>query len=394
MSERDESAPAEPAPPRTPGDDPALEIDPLDAGTQLAEARSYDALLLVSFGGPEKREDVMPFLERVVAGKRVPKERLLEVAEHYYHFEGKSPINDQNRALIAALEKELALHGPKLPIYWGNRNWHPLLPETLGRMRDDGVKRALAIFTSAFSSYSGCRQYRENVAKARAEVGEGAPVIDKVRAFYNHPGFIEPMVELTKAALATIPESRRKAARIAFTAHSIPLTMARHCAYEDQLEEACRLVAAAVGKSEQQLVYQSRSGPPHVPWLEPDVLDHMRALDQIGVEDLVIVPIGFVSDHMEVLFDLDEEAQELGEELGMNVVRAGTVGTHPAFVSMLRELVLERVGEVEDRRVLGTLPTKHDVCPADCCLYPVRRGPPPGAGGRPSGRPGAPSRPG
>lgn len=387
MSERDESVPAPPAPPRTPGDDPALEIDPPDAGTRVAEARSYDAVLLVSFGGPEKRQDVMPFLERVVAGKRVPKERLLEVAEHYYHFGGKSPINDQNRALIAALEKELALHGPKLPVYWGNRNWEPLLPDTLARMRDDGVGRALAIFTSAFSSYSGCRQYRENIAKARAEVGEGAPVIDKVRAFYNHPGFIEPMVERTRTALEALPEGRRKAARIAFTAHSIPLTMARHCDYEDQLEEACRLVAAAVGKSEQQLVYQSRSGPPHVPWLEPDVLDHMRALEQIGARDLVLVPIGFVSDHMEVLFDLDEEARELGAEIGLNVVRAGTVGTHPAFVSMLRELILERIGEVEDRRVLGTLPTKHDICPADCCLYPVRRRPPPsGAGGPPGTR--------
>ena len=379
MSERDQSAPAPAAPPRTPGDDPALEIDPPDAGTRVAEARSYDAVLLVSFGGPEKREDVMPFLERVVAGKRVPKERLLEVAEHYYHFGGKSPINDQNRELVAALEKELALHGPPLPVYWGNRNWHPLLKDTLSRMRDDGVQRALAIVTSAFSSYSGCRQYRENVAKARAEVGEGAPVIDKVRAFFNHPGFIEPMVERTRAALATLPEGRRKTARIAFTAHSIPLTMARHCAYEEQLEEACRLVAAAVGKSEQQLVYQSRSGPPQVPWLEPDVLDHMRALQQIGVEDLVLVPIGFVSDHMEVLFDLDEEARELGEELGMHVVRAATVGTDPAFVSMLRELVLERMGQVEDRRVLGTLPSKHDICPADCCLYPVA----------PRGRPGA-----
>ncbi|MEM1414106.1 MAG: ferrochelatase [Myxococcota bacterium] len=354
----------------------------------MAEPRAYDAILLVSFGGPEKRADVMPFLERVVAGKRVPKERLLEVAEHYYHFGGKSPINDQNRALIAALEKELALHGPKLPVYWGNRNWDPLLPDTLAKMRDDGVKRALAIFTSAFSSYSGCRQYRENIAKARAEVGEGAPVVDKARAFFNHPGFIEPMVERVREALAQLPEGRRRAARIAFTAHSIPLTMAKHCAYEEQLEEACRLVAEAVGKSEQQLVYQSRSGPPQVPWLEPDILDHMQALRQIGCEDLVLVPIGFVSDHMEVLFDLDEEAQELAEELGMNVVRAGTVGTDPTFVAMLRELIAERTGEVEDRRVLGKLPTKHDVCPADCCLYPVRRGPPPGVGGKPgAGRP-------
>ncbi|HJL03034.1 MAG TPA: ferrochelatase [Polyangiaceae bacterium LLY-WYZ-15_(1-7)] len=347
-----------------------------EAGSEDA-APGYDSILLVSFGGPEKREDVMPFLENVVRGKRVPKERLLEVAEHYYGFDGKSPINDQNRALIAALRAELDAHDIDLPIYWGNRNWHPMLGDTLREMKEAGHHRALGVFTSAFSSYSGCRQYRENIEGAREEVGEGAPTVDKVRVFYNHPLFIETMVERTKEALEQLPEGRRETARIAFTAHSIPQLMADHCKYAEQLEEACRLVAEEAGRSDWQLVYQSRSGPPQVPWLGPDVVEHAEALNVIGVEELVVVPIGFISDHMEVIYDLDHELKDACEEMGMTMVRAGTAGTHPKFVAMLRELIEERLGRTDRRRAVGQHGPSHDVCPTDCCLYPVRKRRPP-----------------
>ncbi len=315
----------------------------------------------------------MPFLENVLRGKNVPRERMLAVAEHYQHFGGISPINAQNRALIAALEQELKLHGPALPIYWGNRNWHPLLPDTLRQMRDAGVKRALAFFTSAFSSYSGCRQYRENLMAACEEVGDGAPQIDKLRVFYNHPGYIEPVAENVRAALAQIPVERRADAKILFTAHSIPMSMADNCRYVLQLQEACRLVAEAVGSTNWQLVYQSRSGPPTQPWLEPDVLDTVRELATAGVRDVVVMPIGFISDHMEVLYDLDTEAHDLAKELGVNLVRAATVGTHPRFVTMIRELIVERMSDAPERMALGTMGPSHDVCPVDCCLYTPRR---------------------
>lgn len=330
---------------------------------------SYDAILVVSFGGPDCREDVLPFLENVLRGRNVPRERMLEVAEHYYHFGGRSPINDQNRALIAALEKELASHGPNLPIYWGNRNWHPLLTDTLRQMAADGVRRALAFVTSAYSSYSSCRQYRENVAAAQAEVGATAPAIDKLRTFFNHPGFIEPMVENTRAALEQMSAELRGNARIVFTAHSIPLAMATGSRYAEQLQEASRLVAERVGTPHWHLVYQSRSGPPQQPWLEPDVCDFLRQLAQDGVRDFVIVPIGFISDHMEVLFDLDTEAKQLCDELGINIVRAATVGTHPRFIRMIRELIEERLSVSPIRLALGALGPNHDVCPIDCCAY-------------------------
>ncbi len=337
----------------------------------------YDSLLLVSFGGPEKREDVMPFLENVVRGKPVPKERLLEVAEHYYDLGGKSPINDQCRALLAALRAELDAHDITLPIYWGNRNWSPLLTDTLAEMTRKGHRRTLAIMTSAFSSYSGCRQYRENVEAARAAAGDDAPEVDKVRVFYNHPLFVEVMAERLKEALAKLPPAHRDGARVAFTAHSIPLAMAEHCKYEAQLEEACRLVAEATGRTKWQLVYQSRSGPPQVPWLGPDVVEHAKAIATIGVTDLVVVPIGFVSDHMEVVYDLDHELRAACDELGITMVRAQTAGTHPKLVAMLRELIEERLGRVERRRALGKDGPSHDVCPVDCCLYPIARQKPP-----------------
>ena len=341
----------------------------------MTESNPYEAILIVSFGGPEGPEDVMPFLRNVVKGKRVPDERLKVVAEHYDRFDGKSPINDQCRALIAALKEELAENGPDLPIYWGNRNWDPFLVDTLKQMKADGITRSVAFVTSAFSSYSGCRQYRENIEAARAEIGEGAPLIDKIRVYYNHPGFIQPMVEAAKAILDEFDKERRSAVRLAFTAHSIPISMAEHCDYEVQLTEACSLVASAVGCEKWQLVYQSRSGPPTVPWLEPDIGDHINALSLIGVEDVVVVPIGFVSDHMEVIWDLDHEAREIAESLGIKFHRVPTVGTHPEFVAMIRELVMERTGETEERRALGTRGPNHDTCPPDCCKY-VRSGRP------------------
>lgn len=343
--------------------------------------RSYDAILIVSFGGPEGMDDVMPFLDNVLRGKNVPRERMLEVARHYEKFGGVSPINQQCRDLIAALEVELKEHGPNLPIYWGNRNWHPLLPDALRRMRDDGVQKALAFFTSAYSSYSGCRQYREDIARARQEVGEGAPQVDKIRVFYNHPGFIEPNIELVRSALKQIPAERRGQAHVVFTAHSIPTSMSATCDYEAQLAETCRLVAEGVPASNWALVYQSRSGPPSQPWLEPDVCDYLEELKQQGVADVVVAPIGFTSDHLEVLYDLDTEARELCERIGLNMTRAATVGVHPQFISMIRELILERVSGNAPRRALGDRGPNHDVCPPDCCPYTPRRPKAPAAAG-------------
>jgi ferrochelatase len=334
---------------------------------------NYDAILFVSFGGPESPDDVMPFLENVLRGKNVPRERMLEVAEHYYRFGGKSPINDQNRQLIAALKAELSAHGAHLPIYWGNRNWHPLLADTLCQMKTDGVSRALAFVTSAYSSYSSCRQYREDIARAQEAAGEGAPIIDKIRAFHNHPGFIEAVTDRVRQALETIPQVRRESAHLVYTAHSIPLSMAQTCDYEKQLQETCRLVADAVGHKAWRLVYQSRSGPPLQPWLEPDILDCLRELKTRGsASDVVIAPIGFVSDHLEILFDLDTQARELCQELGFNMVRAQTVGTHPRFITMIRELIRERIDENQPRLALGSLAPRPDLCPSDCCPMPSR----------------------
>jgi len=339
---------------------------------------SYDALLLVSFGGPEKDEDVMPFLENVTRGRNIPRERLLEVAEHYYHFGGKSPINDQCRELVAAIEREFREHGLKLPVYWGNRNWHPLLADTLRQMSADGVTRALAFMTSAYSSYSGCRQYRENVKAAQEAVGEGAPEVDKLRAFYNHPHYVEASGAEIREALERIPAERRTSAELVFTAHSIPRSMAETSDYEKQLRETCRLVAQELGISEYRLVFQSRSGAPIQPWLEPDILDYLRTLPERGVTDVVIAPIGFISDHMEVLYDLDTEAKNLAAELKLNLVRAATVGTHPLFIRMIRELVEERMNPALPKLSIGQFGPNHDVCPVDCCAPPARPGHRPG----------------
>jgi len=347
----------------------ALELKaPADGFISRHPDGHFDALLVVSFGGPEGMDDVIPFLENVTRGRNVPRERLEEVAHHYELFEGVSPINAQNRALIEALRPELDAHGIGLPVYFGNRNWHPLLPDTLREMADAGVERALAFFTSAYSSYSGCRQYRENLYEAQQLVGPSAPEVLKTRMFFNHPGWVEANADHLRAALGRIPAERRDAAAVAFTAHSIPLAMARACRYEAQLQEAARLVAEAAGVTDSALVYQSRSGPPQVPWLEPDVLDHLRSLRDRGVEDVALAPIGFVSDHLEVLYDLDVEARELAGELGLNLVRASTASTHPAFVAMIRELVQERLDPGLPRRAVGRFVAGHDVCPADCCM--------------------------
>jgi ferrochelatase len=315
----------------------------------------YDALLVVSFGGPEKHEDVIPFLENVLRGRNVPRERMVEVAEHYYHFDGRSPINDQNRALVAALKQRLSM-----PVYWGNRNWHPMLADTVRQMQTDGVRRALAFTTSAFGSYSGCRQYLENIDQARAVVGEGAPIIDKIPPFSGHPKFLEAMADRVRAALDELrPELDE--VRLIFTAHSIPVSMAQSSPYVKQLEQACAAVADAVGHREWTLVYQSRSGPPSQPWIEPDIADHLRAVaTDSTARGVVIAPIGFLSDHMEVIYDLDTEARALCEQLGLLMRRAGTVETHPKMIEMIAELT-----EAHDRQELSA-------CTHGCCA-PVRR---------------------
>ena len=360
---------------------------------------NYDAILVVSFGGPEKHEDVIPFLENVLRGRNVPRERMLAVAEHYYHFDGKSPINQQTRELITALKDELAQHGPKLPVYWGNRNWHPMLAETLRQMKDDGVKRALAFVTSVYSSYSGCRQYREDIARAQAEVGEGAPEIDKLRVFFNHPGFLgatEDRIQDALGELVPVKEQGSKSPLLAkparngapitradvqviYVAHSIPMSMASTSDYVKQLEEVKRLSSAAIGIENDALVYQSRSGAPGQPWLEPDILDHLREVKQKNLASAVVIaPISFISDHMEVLYDLDIEARQLCDSLELPMARAKTVGVHPKFVAMIRELILERT-EGAERRALGLFGPRQDVCAEDCCPAPQRPVRPQGA---------------
>jgi ferrochelatase len=368
----------------------------------------YDALLLLSFGGPEGEDDVVPFLENVTRGRGIPKERLAEVGRHYFLFGGVSPINAQNRELLQALRKDFADHGLDLPVYWGNRNWAPYLPDALRELLADGHRRVLVLATSAYANYSGCRQYRENLAAALTALREeGVPGaaelrVDKLRLFYNHPGFVEPMIESTLAAIDSLPESVRSNARLAFTTHSVPNALADSSgapsdpargrpggAYVAQHREVARLIAEAVEKATGvadrpwELVYQSRSGAPHIPWLEPDICDHLEAQHAAGAAAVVMVPIGFVSDHMEVMYDLDTQAREKAEELGLPVARAATVGADPRFAAAVRELVLERSaterGESPARRALGVLGASHDVCPVGCC--PAARGAAPAAAG-------------
>jgi protoporphyrin/coproporphyrin ferrochelatase len=338
---------------------------------------SCDALLLLSFGGPEGPDDVAPFLANVARGKQIPPERLREVARRYELFGGVSPINGQCRALLAGLIGELNGKGPRLPVYWGNRHWHPLLEDAVRQMAHDGVRHALAFATSAFGSYPGCRQYLEDIERARRAVGPDAPRIDKLRLFYNHPGFIEATAQRAAAALGQIPPERRGAARLIFTAHSIPLAAAERSPYVAQLRESCRLAAEhllqwplAASQAAWELAFQSRSGPPAQPWLEPDIRDYLRRLSRSGdAADVVIAPIGFVCECMETVYDLDVEVASLCDELGIKMVRAATVGGHPRLVAMVRELVMERLDPAAPRLALGTLGPWPDQCPADCCQY-------------------------
>ncbi len=336
----------------------------------------YDAILIVGFGGPERPEDVMPFLENVTRGRNVPRERLLEVAEHYHHFGGTSPINGQVRELIGLLRLELDRSVISLPIYWGNRNWHPMLADTLMEMTASGLEQALAVVLAAYSSYSSCRQYREDIEGARLMAGPRAPRVDKVRVFYNHPSFVSANAERVREAMGSIPGNRQGAAHLVFTAHSIPVSMSRNCDYERQLRETCRLVAEEVGIEPDRwtTAYQSRSGRPGDPWLEPDILEHLKDLQRQGVKDVLIHPIGFLSDHVEVLYDLDEEARHLCDQLGLRMVRSRSVGTHPLFVAMLRELIEERVrGALQtEHRAIGQYGPSHDLCSELCCLPPAR----------------------
>ena len=336
----------------------------------------FDAFLLLGFGGPGGPDEVMPFLRQVTAGRNVPDERLVGVAEHYQHFGGVSPINEQNRALLSALEDEFATAGIDLPLYWGNRNWRPWLTDTVAEMAAAGVQRALVLATSATGGYSGCRQYRENLAEARGEVGASAPELVKLRHFFNHPGFIAANIDRVREALSGLPADQVDRARLVFTAHSIPSAADANAGpagdlYSTQQRETARLIAEAVRGpgADFDLVWQSRSGPPQVPWLGPDINDHLRALAAAGESVVVVIPSGFVSDHLEVLWDLDTEAQETAAELGISLVRAGTAGTHPAFVGAIRELVQERLdGTV--KQALGPMGPTWNQCPFDdgCCL--------------------------
>ena len=343
---------------------------------------AYDAFLLVSFGGPEGPDEVMPFLRNVTRGRGIPPDRLASVAEHYYAVGGVSPINGQCRDMLAAVRADFGAGGLSLPLYWGNRNWTPYLTDTVRAMAADGIQRAVAFVTSAYSSYSSCRQYLDDIEQARAEVGPGAPRIDKIRRFWNHPGFIEPFAASTSAALTTLPAQLRPDAHLVFTAHSIPAAMADASGpkgggghrYVAELTEAARLIAERVGTSHPwTLAYQSRSGPPSQPWLEPDICDHLDELAKSGTSAVVVVPAGFVSDHMEVRHDLDVEAAQRASSLGLAFARAATPGTHPRFASMITELVRERLALPAElpgpAAALGPVGVPDQTCPADCCQF-------------------------
>ena len=348
----------------------------------------YDALLLVSFGGPERPEDVLPFLENVTRGRGIPRERLEEVGAHYHLFGGRSPINDQNREFLRALEEDLRSAGIGIPVYWGNRNWDPYLSDTLARMAADGVRRAACLLTSAYSSYSGCRQYRENLADAVAGVPD-EPVVDRLRHYFNHPGFVEPMVDATLAALADLGDATRRTAHVLFVTHSVPRSMndtsgphggayvTQHLAVAEEIGERIRQETGHRYPTE--LVFCSRSGPPSVPWLEPDVNDRIEQLADAGAAGVVLVPIGFVSDHMEVLYDLDTEARATAEKAGVEFARAATAGLDPRFVAAVRDLLVERAaaerGREPTRATVGGQAASWDVCPVGCCPNP--RGPRP-----------------
>lgn len=341
--------------------------------------------MVLSFGGPEQPDDVMPFLRNVTRGRNVPDERLAEVAEQYEMFGGRSPLNDQCRALVSCLEQELDDHSIALPVYFGARNWDPYVEDTVAAMAADGVHHALVFVTSAFGSYSGCRQYREDLSRAADSVGDVSPRLTKLRLYYNHPGFIEVMAQNLLEGLSDM----QTAARIVFTAHSIPHSMAAACAYEAQLGEAARLVAGQAQRLADDggvplppdqsfdfdVVYQSRSGPPRIPWLEPDVNDHLEVLAAGGQQAAVVVPLGFTSDHMEVMFDLDTQAAETAERLNLAYSRVSTVGTDPRFITMIRQLVEEQLHD-RPRLALGVDGPWPDECPEGHCIPAERPGRP------------------
>jgi ferrochelatase len=374
---------------------------------------AYDAFLLLSFGGPEGPDDVLPFLANVTRGRGVPQERLAEVAEHYHAYGGVSPINAQNRALLKSIGAAFAADGIDLPLYWGNRNWHPFLEDTVRQLKADGARRVIAFVTSAYSSYSACRQYLDDIDRAVAAAGPGAPRIDKLRPYFNHPGFVEPFAAAAEAALAALPAAAQENARLVFTAHSVPVGMAAASGsvstgtavpgavggrYAAELGEAARLISERVRGASlpYDLVFQSRSGPPSVPWLEPDVNDHLAALAKGTLTSgaavpvpsaVVVVPVGFVSDHMEVVHDLDVEAAQTAESLGLPFARAEAPGPTPRFATMVSELVAERISgavftstgftSTGPRALgsfgLGAFAGGADGCPADCCRYTPRR---------------------
>ena len=351
---------------------------------------AYDAFLLLSFGGPEGPDDVLPFLQNVTRGRGVPPERLAEVAGHYLAFDGVSPLNGQCRRLLAAVGADFAARGLDIPLYWGNRNWQPYLADTVRQMAADGVQRAVAFVTSAYSSYSACRQYLDDIEQARAAAGPGAPVIDKIRPYFNHPGFVEPFADAARAALQSLPGDRRAAARLVFTAHSVPEAMAAASGspsagtlvppggpggpgggrYAAELREAARLITERIrpGQPDFDLVYQSRSGPPQVPWLGPDIGDHLADIARAGAPAAVVVPVGFTSDHMEVVHDLDVEAAGVAESLGLAFARAAAPMPDPRFAALVTDLVLERMGKAAPAWLGDFGPAAAD-CPADCCRY-------------------------
>jgi len=339
-----------------------------------------DALLIVSFGGPEGPDDVVPFLENVTRGRGIPRERLVEVGAHYARFGGVSPINALNRDLVEQVRAELVRRGEQVPVLWGNRNWDPYLTRALREARDLGVTRVFAFLTSAYSSYSGCRQYRENlhdaVAEVRAEDPSWQPEVHKLRTYFNHPGFVAPVIDATRAGLAGLPDG----SRLVFTTHSIPTADAQRCDYVAQHRDVAATVAAALGRGDEwDLVYQSRSGAPHIPWLEPDISEHLSGLASAGAPGAVMVPIGFVSDHMEVIWDLDTVAAETAREVGLPVARAATPGTDARFVAMVADLLAERRAAADDRAttepVVGSLGPRAVPCAPGCCPNP--RGPRP-----------------
>lgn len=336
----------------------------------------FDALLLLSFGGPEGPDQVMPFLENVTRGRGIPRERLESVAEHYLHFGGVSPINGINRALIAEIEAELARRGRRIPVYFGNRNWEPYVEDTVTQMRDNGIERAAVFTTSAWGGYSGCTQYQEDIARGRAAAGAGAPELVKLRQYFDHPLLVEMFADAIRDAAATLPAELRDEARLVFTAHSIPLRAADRCGpdlYERQVGYTCRLVAAAAGYLDYDHVWQSRSGPPQVPWLEPDVGDHLETLQRAGTPAVIVCPVGFVADHIEVVWDLDNELAEQAAQAGIAFARASTPNAQTRFAQLAIDLLDEMRTDAPAARVTGPQPVpgygcsvNGAVCTPDC----------------------------